>query len=307
MCAAAPHGGVDHHVTMSEARAEARVIEAKRPLTRQVTDIWRYRDLLLGMVRKELKVKYKNSVLGFVWSMLNPAMYLVVFWVVFTLVLRVGIPKFAIFFLAGLIVWNLFSSAIASATSSITANSSLVQKVYLPREVLPLASVGAALVHFFLQSLVLFGAVVIIRHDVALKHMLMLPPALLTLLVLLSGVALMVSAFNVYLRDVEHLVELGLLVWFWMTPIVYQFRLVADRLGDNSWVAYLNPLTTIVVIFQRAIYNVVELPGVAILPNPMDAAWYVKHLGAVGLGAVVVLLLGLKVFGRLEGNFAEEL
>ena len=106
----------------------------------------------MGLVRKELKVKYKDSSLGFFWSMLNPAMYLVVFYVVFQIILGSGIPFFAIYLLSGLLAWNLFSGSVTGATGSIVSNGSLVNKVYFPREILPLATVGANLVHFFLQT-----------------------------------------------------------------------------------------------------------------------------------------------------------
>jgi ABC-2 type transport system permease protein len=130
----------------------------------RVVNVWRYRELLVSLVRKELKVKYKNSVLGFVWSLLNPALYLVVFYVVFKYFLGAGLPLFAIFLLAGLLPWNLFGVALGAATGSIVQNPSLVTKVWFPREILPLASIGAGLVHFVLQTIVLFAALLIFRH-----------------------------------------------------------------------------------------------------------------------------------------------
>ena len=129
------------------APAPLTVVAPRRSLPAHVTGVWRYRELLAGLVRKELKVKYKNSALGFLWSLANPAMYLLVFYVVFQLVLENGIERFALYLLAGLLVWNLFSASLASATSAIVANGPLVNKVWFPREILPLASVGANLVH----------------------------------------------------------------------------------------------------------------------------------------------------------------
>ena len=295
-----------------ETNPRARVITSRRPVRQRVGQIWEYRDLLVGMVRKELKVKYKNSVLGFVWSMLNPALYLVVFYIVFQLVLGSGIPNFAIYLLSGLLVWNLFSTALSSATTSITSNAPLIQKVYFPREILPLASIGASLVHFFLQTLVLFGAIIVFRYESSPAHATMLLPALVALLIMTAGLAIFLAAANVYLRDVQHLLELVLLTWFWMTPIVYQFRLVSDRLNEHAWVAYLNPLTNITLVFQRAVYNrvdAVENDGrvIEILPETMDASWYLLHVGGIALGGFLFLLGALWMFGRLEGNFAEEL
>lgn len=306
----------------------ARVVRPRRSLLEQLADIWASRQLLRRLVRKELQVKYKNSVLGFFWSLLNPALYLGVFWVVFQVVLGSGIPRFAIFLLSGLLAWNVWATGLTGATASITQNAPLVGKVSFPREVLPLSAVGAAVVHFFLQAIVLLLALLAVAvfadHTVSLAHLAAVPLALVVLVVLTAGFGFLVAAANVYLRDTQHLVELALLAWFWMTPIVYPHRLVADRLADQpyAWIQWLNPMTTIVLVFQRGIYNVVETVGgrasikpipeaagdvLGILPRGMDVLWYATHLGAVAALAVLAFLGGLWFFGRLEGNFAEEL
>ncbi|HLG00230.1 MAG TPA: ABC transporter permease [Acidimicrobiia bacterium] len=305
--------------------SEARVISARLTIREQLSQIWVYRSLLVRMVRKELKVKYKSSVLGFMWSMLNPALYLVVFWLVFQVILQAGIPDFAIYLLSGLLVWNLFSTALASATVSITGNGSLVGKVSFPREVLPLASVGASLVHFFLQTIVLLGALVLFRYEVAWAHLPAVPVALVVLVLLTAALSIFLAAANVYLRDTQHLVELSLLAWFWITPIVYEQQRIASRLAEKSWgwVHWLNPISSIVLTFQRAIYNVTTAPAPAnpgprglgggsegvlrILPTNMDAGWYFAHLGGVAVASVVCLVGALWFFGRVSANFAEEL
>lgn len=288
------------------------VVAPKRSLRDHVTGVWRYRELLGGLVRKELKVKYKNSALGFLWSMLNPAMYLAVFYVVFQLVLQNGIELFAIYLLSGLLVWNLFSMSLSAATSSIVANGPLVNKVWFPREILPLASVGANLVHFLLQSLVLVVALLGFTHGPDWAYVALLPLALLVLLVLAAACAVLLAAVNVYARDAQHLLELGLLAWFWMTPIVYPWFLTANQLNERGLPAtltLLNPVTPVVLVFQRAIYGRISSDGdtfVRLLPDE-GMLWYLRNLGIVGAGAVVLLIVALKVFGRLEGNFSEEL
>jgi ABC-2 type transport system permease protein len=294
------------------AAKEARLVTARRgSLTRSV-EVWRYRELLVGLVRKELKVKYKNSVLGFLWSMLNPALTLVVFYLVFQVVLPNGIPFFAIYLLSGVLVWNLVSASLPAATASVVSNAALVKKVAFPREILPLASIGAALVHFFLQAIVLIGALVVFRYDVGVAYLPLLPLALAVLLLFLAATGILLAAVNVYMRDTQHFVELALLAWFWGTPIVYQYRLVADRLDENSWLIFLNPISAVVVTFQRAIYNNVEAIGpqgnvIPILPEHVGLGWYLTRLGAVAGVSLVLLSVALHVFGRLEGNFAEEL
>ena len=272
----------------------------------RLAQVWRYRELLVALVRKELKVKYKNSALGFVWSLLNPALYLVVFYIVFQYFLPSGIPFFAIFLLSGLLPWNLYSTALAGSTASIVSNSALVKKVWFPREVLALASVGAALVHFFLQMTVLVLALVVFQYAPSPTYALLLIPALLTLVLLASALGIALAATNVYLRDTQHMLELLLLAWFWMTPIVYPFSGVANRLGSSRWLYLLNPVTPVVIAFQRAIYNQTSRSGKAILPNE-SIWWYLRNLGVVALVSVVILAGALAIFNRLEGDFAEEL
>ncbi|MDQ1460403.1 MAG: type transport system permease protein [Actinomycetota bacterium] len=272
------------------------------------------RELLVGMVRNELKIKYKNSVLGFAWSLLNPLLYLVVFYIAFTLILGSGIPAFPIWLLSGLLVWNLFSTGLGAATGSVVANSGLVKKVSFPREILPIAAVGSMLVHFFLQSSVLFVVLAIVRWDVAWAYIPLIPLALIVLLLLTSALGILLSAINVYLRDTSHFLELALLAWFWMTPIVYQFQTVARKPGWSKWPWFANPVTPIVLVFQRSIYarldNVHTVNGVRTV-TPLLPHWpywgFVAYLGYSLAFAVITLTIAVRVFGRSEANFAEEL
>jgi ABC-type polysaccharide/polyol phosphate export permease len=302
---------IDGTVSRAESKP-TRVISSRTSVRQRFADIWQYRELLVGLVRKELKVKYKNSALGFFWSMLNPALYLVVFYVVFQLVLKNGIPYFAIYLLSGLLVWNLFSTALAAATGAVVGNAAIVKKVSFPREILALAAVGASLVHFFLQACVLILALAGFRYAPSPTFLPLVPVALVALIVLASALGVFLAAVNVYARDTQHLLELVLLAWFWMTPIVYQYRLVADRLGGKAWLYRLNPVTPVVLTFQRAIYNRTEPVGtggqrIAILPVDAGPMWYLVQLLAVLVLGAVLLSMAMKLFGRLEGNFAEEL
>ena len=311
------------------------VVAPQRSVIQHLGSLWSYRELLANLVRKELKVRYKGSSLGFVWSLLNPAMYLVVFYVAFQLVLKAGIPSFAIFILTGLLAWNFFSIASGASVNAIVGNASLVNKVWFPREILPLASVGANLVHFWLQAAVLGLAVVGVEvyklvadpsatARATLPHLdpaylWLVVPAVLALVLLTAAFAVFLSCVNVYARDTQHLLELALLAWFWMTPIIYPWGLQANKLvevGWPSWVTLLNPVTPIVLAFQRALYGIVEAPaGVGIrgealttLQLPAESSlWYFRNLGIVIVAAVVLLLLALRLFTRLEADFAEEL
>ncbi|MGH9004048.1 MAG: ABC transporter permease [Acidimicrobiia bacterium] len=253
----------------------------------------------------ELRAKYKASALGFVWSLLNPAMYLVVFYVAFNLILGAGIPRYPIYLLSGLLVWNLFTTALAAGTGSIVANAGLVKKVWFPREVLALSAIGAAVVHFLLQSLVLVAALAVFRHPVDVAFLPLLPLALFALLLLVSGLALLLSALNVYLRDIQHFLELALLAWFWMTPVIYSYNLITAHFDGGNFPALLNPVTPIVLTFQRALYG--SFGGPDVVPLGPGVLWHLRNLGVVIAAASVLLVIALTVFRRLEGNLAEEL
>jgi ABC-type polysaccharide/polyol phosphate export permease len=306
--------------TRASSTRGARVVRARPRVTERIARIWQYRELLVSMVRTELKVRYKNSALGFAWSLLNPLLYLVVFYVAFDLILGAGIPTFPIYLLSGLLVWNLFSAGLGNATSSVVNNAGLVNKVAFPREILPLAAIGGALVHFFLQGLVLATVLLVTRWDVALAYLPLIPLALVALLVLTAGLGILLSAINVYLRDTQHFLELALLAWFWMTPIVYTFMTLGNRGGWTTKLFMANPVTPVVLVFQRSLYAKLDtgantgsssaLRNVAtttdILP---DWSWghYAAYLGyTAGIG-IVLLTIAIVVFGRLEANFAEEL
>jgi ABC-2 type transport system permease protein len=300
-------------VRVPRASGEATIVRPQIRTRERISRIMQRRELLVGMVRNELKIKYKNSVLGFAWSLLNPLLYLVVFYIAFTVILGSGIPAFPIWLLSGLLVWNLFSTGLGAATGSVVANSGLVKKVSFPREILPLAAVGSMLVHFFLQSTVLFVVLALVRWDVAWAYIPLIPLALIVLLLLTSALGILLSAINVYLRDTAHFLELALLAWFWLTPIVYQFQLVGQRPGWSKWPWFANPVTPIVLIFQRAIYARLVNPhpkggGPPVQLLPHWPYWgFVAYLGYSLAFALITMTLAIRVFGRSEANFAEEL
>jgi ABC-2 type transport system permease protein len=271
----------------------------------------RHRELLVNLVRKELRGKYKDSVLGFVWTLLNPVFYVIIFWLVFTVILPSGIPQFPAFFLTGLLPWTLFASGVTAGTESIVINGPLLKKVYFPREVLPLASVGAALFHFSLQMLVLFGYLLIVKTPFISEHLILVPIAILVEVILMVGLTLLLSAINVHLRDVQHLLELVVLGWFWATPVVYQVALVQEQLKGFFRYYTWNPMAPVVMSFQRAFYNQtspIGADGVAVpVLLPYGQGWYFRHLAISGLVGLVLVFVGLLVFSRAEGSFAEEL
>jgi ABC-2 type transport system permease protein len=282
-----------------------RVVSPEVHLAHRVVEIWRYRQLLLALIKKEFKVKYRNSVLGFAWSMLNPAATIAIFYFVFQIVLGSGIPDFAIFLMSGMVVYNLFSYAAGNATPTVVNNSQLVKKVAFPREVLALASVGTAMVFFVFQALVLVAFLAMFRYSPDFAYLPDLIPALLALVLFVSALSIFLAAVNVYMRDIQHLMEIVVgTAWFWATPIVYSYTTIDARLAHHGlgWLLLVNPLTDVVLVFQRALYH-----QSLVLPVGVGQWWYLWHLLAV-IGASIVAFVGaLCVFARLESNFAEEL
>ena len=302
-----------------------RVITPEVRILPRLADIWHYRELLLSLVRKELSVKYNSSFLGMLWSMLNPAFTLGIYYFVFQIVLKAGINDFAIWLMSGLLAYNLFSYSLMNATGTMVGNAGIVKKVAFPREILPLASVGAGIVFFFFQGLVLLIVLLAARYVPGVGFLPQLIPAFLSLVVLCAALAVLLSAVNVYLRDTQHFVELIVgAAWFWATPIVYSYQQISSELAKHhlpSWLPLLNPLTDVVLVFQRSIYAKVyggkatASPGLPtrtlqsskqLIPATGEW-WYLWHVLIV-LGVALVILAGaLAVFARLEGNFAEEL
>lgn len=266
-------------------------------------DILAQRELLGLLVRRELKARYKDSVLGFLWSLVRPLALLLIYYIAIGKFLGAArdIPDFAIFIYTGLTAWQLFSEVTSTGTGSIVANSGLVKKVYLPREVFPLSVVGSGLFNFAIQLVILVGATIAVGRFPTGTRWLYLPLSLAVLLVFATALALVLSAVNVYLRDVQYLVEIGLMIGFWLSPIVYSWALV---LGDDvpAWVPDVyasNPVTLVILGFQQTFW--VAGDGQPVVD---DLAARLGISLAVGL---VLLWLCQRVFARLQSNFAQEL
>jgi ABC-2 type transport system permease protein len=319
-----------------ERELPSRVVSSRISLRARLTALWNARELFVFLVRKEVKVKYKNSALGFVWSMLNPAIVLIVYYVVFKYFLKSGIPDFALFLFSGLIAWNLLSTALPGSSAAIVANAGIVKKVAFPREILPLAQVGTASVFFFFQAIVLVLFLAGFEYAPAWDYLPVLLFALVDLIVLTAAIAVFLAAVNVYYRDVEHLVLVLLQAAFWGVPIIYSYNTVYQLLQRHGllWLAriYLvDPIVPVLLAFQRAIYGhinplapqkistivgsrlghqtigtVTKLQPIQVLAE-YPYHFYVVMLALVLVAAILMFLGAMVVFGRIEGNFAEEL
>jgi ABC-2 type transport system permease protein len=270
---------------------------------RSVRDIVAYRELLGLLVRRELKARYKDSTLGFLWSLLHPLAQLLIYYVALGKFLGAerAIPDYAIFVFTGLTGWQLFTEIIGGGTGSIVANGALVKKIYLPREVFPLSVVGSALFNFAIQLGILILATILLGKPPTGVDLLYAPLALLVLLVYATALAFLLSAVNVYLRDIQYLVQIVLMIMFWTAPIVYSWTQVHNVLHDSlAAKVYLgNPLAEATLAFQRCFW--VAGRGDAFPPGTA------RNLVITLLVGLLFLWVCQRVFARLQDNFAQEL
>ena len=252
-----------------------------------------YRALIQSLVARDLKARYRGSVLGFLWSFVNPLLLLSIYAFVFTQVLeapRGERQPYALFIFCGLLPWTWFSSSLIEASTVLVSGGNLIRKVLFPAEVLPIVTVFATLVHFCLGLLIVAGAIAYTPQvTVTWTDLLWLPVIMLVQLVLTLGLALLLSALTVHFRDLRDLVVNALTLWFWATPIIYPIDAVAER-----WQALLrlNPFTHLAIAYQQVLF----VEG----PYPQWPA-----LLALGAGAFVTLGFGYFVFDRLRDTLAE--
>ena len=255
------------------------------------------RELLVDFAWRELRARYKGSALGFLWNFVNPLLQLVVFWILFGVVLRTrpitasGEQPYAIFLFVGLLPWTFFATSLQSGASAILANAALVKKVRMPLQLLPAASVLSALANFLLSFVVLLAILAIFgpRHPEGFVWI----PILVALQIVMNlGFAYLLSALAVFFRDVQHILGILLLAWYFLTPVLFPVAVLNDR-PDQLRLLYLNPMTAIIVSYQRAL-----LDGLA---PQWDALAY---SAAVAIGLFVI---GFWYFDRAKDDFESAL
>jgi ABC-type polysaccharide/polyol phosphate export permease len=251
--------------------------------------VWAYRDLLRHLLQRDLRHKYKGSAFGFLWSLGNPLLMAAVYTVAFEYIVPLPIERFPLFLVSGLLPWTFFVGALGAATASIVDNGALVRKVAFPRLVLPLSAVLGQVVQFALTYAVVIPIVGAVEGGLGWAALAALPIAGLQI-AFTTGLGLVLATAYVHARDTRHLLEVGVQLWFWLTPVVYAWSLVPPRLAT---VLALNPMAHFVGAYQRAV---------------VDAAW--PTLGTWTLLAALAALsaaIGLVTFRRHAPRFAERL
>ena len=257
----------------------------------QLRQLYFYREAILNFVARDLKVRYSNSALGVVWSLFNPLLTTLVFTVVFTYFLpNPGIEKYPVFFLAGLLPWNFFSLSMIGTVHAVTGNSHLITRVYFPRAILPISTVLANAVHFFIALIPYFALALIYRTPLGLS-LLWLPVIALAQITFSLGLGLGLSALNVFFRDLQQVVEIVILPWLFLTPVFYQPQFISNATA-RQWLLTLNPMAGLVTNYRLVLYTGTG-PDLALL-------------AVTALEGVVVLAVGALIFYRLSPAFAEE-
>jgi ABC-2 type transport system permease protein len=268
-----------------------------------IRDVLSQREMLGLLVRRDLKAKYKDSALGFLWSLVRPLTQLVIYYVVIGKFLRAaqGTPDFAIYVFTGLTAYTLFSEIVSSGTSSIVGNAGLIKKIYLPREIFPLASVGSALFNFLIQFGILVLATLVFGKFPWHPGIVYLVPSFLLIVIFGTAFAILLSALNVYLRDIQYLVEVAIMILMWASPIVYPWSTVQNALGNGVLLDIYtdNPITLAVLGFQRAMWVAGDN-----VPSP---EWLMPRILIACVVGLIMLFGFQRVFARLQGNFAQEL
>lgn len=253
-------------------------------------EIVSYREMIFSLVRRELRGRYKGSILGFMWTFINPLLQLMVYTLVFSVIIPSGIDKYYLFLFVALIPWIFFSSSVVSGSSCIVAQKTMVTKIYFPREVLPISFVLTCFINMLLSLIVVFAVIIFSGIGFNLKAILFLPLIITIEFFIALGLTMLVSALTVYLRDIEHILGIVMMAWQFLTPIMYSTELVPDR---YRMIFYLNPMTPIIIAYRDILYYR-QIPNISTLYSAI----------VFGIGIVI---LGWALFSKLKKGFAEEL
>ncbi len=252
-------------------------------------EIVRHRELLMSLVSKDLKIRYHGTIFGYLWSLLNPFLMMMVYTMVFAIIMRIQMDHYALFLISALLPWTFFANSLMVGTISIVSNSSFISKFYCPRELFPSAIICSNAVILMLSFVPFLLFLVYLKGTIGWS-LILLPVVVVIHIVFTLGLVLMLSSLYVYYRDVQHLLDFLMLIWFYLTPVIYPLSMVPEKF---RFIFYFNPVVPILSLYRDVLYHL-RFPGIGSL------------LVASGL-ALLSLLIGWKVFLKLEKGFIKEL
>jgi lipopolysaccharide transport system permease protein len=248
-------------------------------------ETYRYRELIWALAMKELKIRYKRSVLGFLWALLNPMLLMLVLSIVFSTIMKINIPHYAIFLLSVLLPWTFFAQSLSYAVESIVGNADLIKKVRVAKLVFPVAAVISNLINLLLSMIPLALIVLLMRHPFHVTWI-YLPVPLLALTIFTLGATFFFAAANVYYRDVSHILQILLQAWFYVTPIIFSIDFFP---AQYRWIFKLNPIQFVLNGFRLSVYY-------GLLPSPQSIA-------VSFICAFAALFIGFSIFRRYQNDF----
>lgn len=251
-------------------------------------ELFTHREILKNLVLRNLRVRYKGSTLGFLWTFLNPLLTMLIFYIVFSKIIKINIEQYPLFLLSALLPWTFFSSSLTDAAHSIINNANLVKKIYFPREILPLSYVLSNFINFLFSLAVLLPILIVFRAG-GLRFIYFLPAILILHLIFTIGLALFLSCANVYFRDVSHFLGIILMFWFYLTPVFYSLDMVPQNLRS---IYILNPIASLITIYRNVLFE-------GKTPSAINLSISV-------LIFTITLLFGYFVFRRYEPDFPKE-
>ena len=256
----------------------------------RLKEIYAYREMIFSLVRRDLKGRYKGSVLGFLWTFLNPLFQLIVYTMVFSTIMRSGIEDYYLFLFVALIPWIFFSTSLGGGSSCVLAQQDMVKKIYFPREVLPVSYVTSQFVNMLLSFIVIFAVLIFTRRNMNPSALVCLPVVMIVEYVLALGFTMIMSAVTVYIRDAEYIIGIVTMAWQFLTPVMYSMDQVPE---DIRWVFILNPMTYIITAYRDILY-LAQIPKLETL------------VSAVIIG-ITLLIVGWGIFCKVQKHFVEEL
>jgi len=293
---------------MTNKTIDSYVINAdeKRQLFGDLRELYNYQYLLQNLVVRDLKVRYKNSILGFFWSFLNPLLMMIIYTILFTILIPDnGVRQYPIFILVALIPWQFLSGSLMGSTGSILNNGSLIKKVYFPRILLPVSVISSNLVNFLLSSFVLLIFLFVFGDGLTI-HALWVPLILLAQVIFLMGLGFLFSTLQTFYRDVMMVLDVGIIAWFFLTPIFYPY----ERLSESATVLgitfspavvmrWINPMASIIDGYRTVLWGTMSSEG-PVGMNPI-------YLARTFFTSLIVLIVGYFVFMRYQHLFGEKL
>ena len=283
-------------------------------MRKELKELWSYRELLYVMVQRELRIRYKNSALGLIWSFLNPLFQVLVMSFAFKVFLKVGGPSFTVYMLSAYLPFMFFQTCVLDSSQSILLQLPLIKKIYFPREILPLACVFANLIHlligFVIFFLVLLFVYILHPGDMPLQATTVyLPILILISFMLATGASFLVSAFNTFYEDVKYIVTVVMNLMFYLCPIMYYAEHVANAQlnRDSHWLLYklynLNPLAALSHGYRKVLLASIPVKIDGVMVGAMPTPW--KYIAVSGVFAFCLMIFGYSTFNRLKWKFVE--